>query len=111
MVMTDVVSVAANSVSTNRLAGKLAEFLSEDSILRLFATGAAAGIFCSLLIGDATLIDDQEISGANRYPIKNDDLVDEGAGFGGDRLILRFRNSTAGGLVVQSRLEIEPAGA
>ena len=109
MVMTDVISVAANATSTNRLAGKLAEFLGEDSIIRLFAAGAAAGIFASLLIGDSVLVDDQEISGANRFPLKPDDLVDEGAGFSGDRLILRFRNSTAGALVVQSRLEIEPA--
>ena len=109
MVMTDVVSVPANATSANVLAGKLAEFLAERSVVRLLATGAAAGIFASLLIGDSVLIDDQEISGANRFPIKPDDLVDEGAGFEADRLILRFRNSTAGALVVQSRLEIEPA--
>ena len=107
--MTDVVSVAANATSLNVLAGKIAEFLSEASILRLFATGAAAGIFATLMVGDSVLVDDQEISGANRFPIKPDDLVDEGAGFEKDRIILRFRNSTAGALVVQSRLEIEPA--
>lgn len=109
MVMTDVVSVGANATSTNRLAGKLAEFLGEDSIIRLFAAGAAVGVFCSLLIGDSTLVDDQEISGANRFPEKDKDLLDEGAGFAGDRLILRFRNSTGAALVVKSRLEIEPA--
>jgi len=109
MVMTDVVSVAANATSANVLAGKIAEFLAETSVLRLFATGAAAGIFCTFLVGESVLVDDQEISGANRYPIKPDDLVDEGAGFGTDRLLLRFRNNTAGALVVQSRLEIEPA--
>lgn len=108
MVMTDVVSVAANATSLNVLAGKIAEFLAEDSVLRLFATGAAAGLFCTLMVGDSVLVDDQEISGANRFPLKPDDLVDEGAGFEKDRLILRFRNSTAGALVVQSRLEIEP---
>ena len=109
MVMTSVLSVAANATSANVVAGKLAEFLAERSVVRLLAAGAAAGIFASLLIGDSVLVDDQEISGANRFPIKPDDLVDEGAGFEGDRLILRFRNSTAGALVVQSRLEIEPA--
>jgi len=109
MVMSDVVTVNANTVSTNRLAGKLAEFLAEDSIIRLLATAAAAGVFASLLIGESTLVDDQEISGVNRFPLKPDDLVDEGAGFAGDRLILRFRNSTGVNHVVQSRLEIEPA--
>lgn len=106
--MTDVVSVAANATSLNVLAGKIAEFLAEDSVLRLFGTGAAAGVFATLMVGDSVLVDDQEISGANRFPLKPDDLIDEGAGFEKDRLILRFRNSTAGALVVQSRLEIEP---
>lgn len=109
MVMTDVVSVAANATSTNRLAGKIAEFLAEASIVRLFVAAAAVGIFCTLMVGDSVLVDDQEVSGANRFPLKPDDLVDEGAGFANDRLLLRFRNSTGAAIVVNSRLEIEPA--
>lgn len=108
MVMTDVVSVGANATSLNVLAGKIAEFLAERSVVRLYAAGAAVGVFATLMIGDSVLVDDQEISGINRFPIKPDDLVDEGAGFEQDRLILRFRNSTAGALVVKSRVEIEP---
>jgi len=110
MVGTDVTSIAANATSANLLAGKTMEFLNEDSRVALFATGAAAGIFVTLMIGNEVLVDDQEISGANRFPLKPDDFVDEGAGFGGDRLILRGRNSTGGALVIQSRLEVEPLG-
>lgn len=108
MVMTDTVSVAANATSANVLAGKLAEFLAERSVVRLYVAAAAVGVFASLLIGDSVLVDDQEVSGVNRFPIKPDDLVDEGAGFDGDRLILRFRNSTGAAIVVNSRVEIEP---
>jgi len=107
--MTDVTSVAANATSANVLAGKIAEFLAEASILRLFAAAAAIGVFCTFFVGESVLIDDQEISGVNRFPIKPDDLVDEGAGFANDRLLLRFRNSTGAAIVVKSRLEIEPA--
>ncbi len=109
MVMTDVTSVLANTTSDNVLAGKIAEFLVENSILRLYVAAAAVGIFCTMLVGDTTLVDDQEVSGVNRFPIKPDDLVDEGAGFGQDRIILRFRNSTGATIIVKSRLEIEPA--
>ena len=108
MVMTDVRTVAANATSANVLGGKIAEFLNENSVLRLYATGAAVGMFCTMLVGDSTLIDDQEISVINRFPIKPDDLVDEGAGFEKDRIILRFRNTTGAGIVVKSRMEIEP---
>lgn len=109
MVMTDVTSVAANAVSANVLAGKIAEFLAETSILRLFVAAAAVGMFCTFMVGDSVLVDDQEVSGINRFPIKPDDLIDEGAGFGADRLLLRFRNSTGAAIVVKTRLEIEPA--
>jgi len=109
MVMTDVISLGANATSLNRFAGKTAEFLAEASVLRLYATGDAVGIFATLMIGDSVLVDDQEISGINRFPLKPDDLVDEGAGFANDRLLLRFRNSTGAAIVVKSRLEIEPA--
>lgn len=109
MVMNDVSTVAANATTANLFAGKLAEFLAENSIIRLFASAAAVGVFATLLIGESVLVDDQEISNSNRFPIKPDDLLDEGAGFGGDRLILRFRNSTGAGIVVKSRAEVEPA--
>lgn len=108
MIGTDVRSVAANATSANVLAGKAMEFLNEDSKITLFATGAAAGLFSTLMIGDSVLIDDQEISGANRYPLRPDDMVDEGAGFAGDRLILRLRNSTGAALVGQTLLVVEP---
>lgn len=108
MIGTDVRSVGANATSPNVLAGKAMEFLNEDSKITLYATGAAAAMHATLMIGDSVLIDDQEISGANRFPLRPDDMVDEGAGFAGDRLILRIRNSTGGALVAQSLLVVEP---
>lgn len=110
MVGTDVTDVLANTTSVNLLAGKAMEFLNENSVVRLFAAAAAVGIFVTLMIGDSVLVDDQEISGANRFPIKPDDLVDEGAGFAGDRLILRARNSTGADLITKTRVEVEPLG-
>jgi len=108
-VMTDSQSIAANATVDNVLAGKLAEFLPEDSVLRLYATGSATGVQASLLVGGEALVDDQLISDANRFPIIEDDLVAEGAGFEGDRLILRLRNTTGAAIVARTRLNIEPA--
>jgi len=108
-VMTDRRSVAANATVQNALAGKVHEFLSEDSLIRVAAVAAAVGMNVSVLVGAEVLVDDQEISAANRYPVIPDDVVAEGAGFGGDRLILRYRNTTGGAIVIQSILGIEPA--
>lgn len=108
-VMTDVQTVAANATIDNILAGKVHEFLSEDSILRLAMSAAAIGLRASLLIGAEVLVDDQEVSSSARFPTFSDDLLAEGAGFGGDRLILRLRNTTGAGILTKSMLSVEPA--
>ena len=101
-------SVAANTTSTNRLTGNLNEFLGRPSIVALFVTAAATGINAQLLIGAESIIDDEEVSDANLFPRTPEDFLARGAGFQGDRLILRWRNTTGGALVVKWRLEIDP---
>lgn len=108
--MTDVRSVAANTTIDNVLAGKIYEFAPANSICTLSAAASAVGMRVSLLIGNEVQIDDQEISGANRYPILPDDFVVRGAALRGDRIVLRLRNSTAGALNVNTALDIEPTG-
>ena len=107
-VMTGNESVAADTTTTNRLTGNLNEFLGRVSICALFVTSSATGINAQLLIGAESIIDDEEVSDANVFPRTPDDFLARGAGFQGDRLILRFRNTTAGALVVKWRLEIDP---
>tara|TARA_B100000749_G_C18433918_1_gene469190 strand:+ start:887 stop:1216 length:330 start_codon:yes stop_codon:yes gene_type:complete len=108
MVMTDSTAVAANSTSANVLAGKMNEFLSENSVIRIYVTGGGSDIFASLLVGAEALIDDQLVSPLTTFPKKPDDLLTEGAGFAGDRLTLRYRNSNAASRTVQTRIEVEP---
>jgi len=101
-------SIAANTTSTNRLTGNLNEFLGRVSICALFVTAAAAGINAQLLIGAESIIDDEEVSDANVFPRTPEDFLARGAGFQGDRLILRYRNTTGGPIIVKWRLEIDP---
>jgi len=108
-VMTDRQSVAANGTVQNALAGKLAEFLTENSVVSLFATAAAVGLNMSLIIGGEVLVDDQEVNALNRLPIVPDDFVAQGGGFGGDRVILRYRNTTGAAIITFSRVETVPA--
>jgi len=110
-VMTDVRSVAANSVVDNVLAGKLDEFLRVDSEVTLHAIATAAGLRLSLVVGGEVVLDDQEISaraGATNV-ILPDDFIVGSAGFNGDRLILRERNTTGAAISVITRTETTPA--
>lgn len=109
-VMTDVRSVAANATVDNVLAGKLEEFLRANSMINLWAVAQAAGLRVSLIVGGEVALDDQEINaraGATAT-IVPDDFVVSGAGFNGDRLILRLRNTTGAAIIVVSKVETLP---
>lgn len=106
--MTDIQTIGANAQVDNVIAGKGAEFLSEDSVIRLLAVAAAAGIRTTFMVGGEAIVQDQEISGVNRFPIFPDDTVAEGAGFGGDRILVSMRNTTGAGIAVTTIVDIEP---
>jgi hypothetical protein len=104
--MQDSISVAANAVSVNVLAGQQFEFLPQNAQVTLSVAGAAAGIKCSLLAGGVTLINDQAINAANHFPVIPDDVLSQEVIPQGARLLLTFRNTTAGALVVFWRVDV-----
>lgn len=99
------VSVAANSVSTNQLAGELYEFLDRPANVLLAAAAAAVGLRATLLIGGVAVVNDQDVSQANRFPIIPDDVVTEEQGIG--RMILTFRNTTGAAILVNWSLDVD----
>ena len=100
-VMTDVQSVAANATTGNIFAGNVFEFIQSPSIVRCYIIAAAVGMNVDILVGNESYASDQEISGANRFPIRNEDLLVELGALPGERIVVRLRNTTAGALVVQ----------
>lgn len=98
-------AVAANATSTNVLAGQIFEFLDRPTRLILAAVGSAAGLNVTLLIGGVAIVNDQPISGANRFPILPDDIVTKIRGARG-RIVLTYRNTTAGALTVSWTVDV-----
>jgi len=101
--MQDSLSVAANAVSVNVLAGQLYEFVGQQSIT-LSVSGSATGLRCTFICG-APLINDQAINLSNRFPLIPDDVLLNGMVLGG-RMVLTFRNSTAGALTAFWRVDV-----
>lgn len=97
-------SVAANSVSTNQVAGQLYEFLSGRTKLVYAAAASAVGLNTSLLLGGRAVINDAPVSQANRFPTLPDDIICREIAAG--RIILTFRNTTAGALTVNWLIDI-----
>jgi len=107
-VMTDVArSVAANSSTANVLDGKPEVYLSRNSALAFYLVAAAAGIMATILVGDSVVIDDQEVSSANRFPIRPDDLTTRAGGAGGDLVYVRLRNKTGAAVVVTTVVDVQ----
>ena len=100
-------SVAANAVSGNVLAGELFEFLPGNAAITLLAVAAAAGIRCTFTLGGQVLINDQPISAANRFPTTPDDILTVIGGMAGERLFLEFRNTTGAAVTVDFSVKID----
>jgi len=98
-------SVGANAVSANVLAGLLHEFLDRPALITLAAAAAAVGIRTTLLIGGFSMVQDQDISLANRFPILPDDVVTQEQGIG--RMILTFRNTTGAAILTSWSIDVD----
>jgi len=100
------VSVAANAVSANVLAGELYEFLPANANVVLSVAGAATGLNVTFLAGGVTLINDQAINLQNRFPIIPDDIITQEQIPGSARLLITFRNTTGAAIVAFFRVDV-----
>ena len=71
----------------------------------LAATSSAVGINVTFLVGGVAIVNDQPISQANRFPILPDDIVTALRRAKG-RMVLTFRNTTAGALTVNASVDV-----
>ncbi len=101
--MQDSLSVAANAVSANVLAGQLYEFIPSVNVT-ISVTGSATGLRATFICG-VPLINDQAINLQNRFPLIPDDIIHTGVVPGG-RMVLTFRNTTAGALTAFWRVDL-----
>jgi hypothetical protein len=102
--MQDSLSVAANAVSANVLAGQLYEFVDPGTNVTVSVTGSATGLRTTFICA-VPIINDQAINLQNRFPLVPDDVIQSGQVLGG-RMVLTFRNTTAGALTAFWRVDL-----
>ena len=102
--MQDSVSVPANGVSANVLAGQLYEFVPPGINVTVSVTGSATGLRTTFICS-IPLINDQAINLQNRFPLVPDDILHNGPVPGG-RMVLTARNTTAGPLTFFWRVDV-----
>lgn len=102
--MQDSVSVAANSVSNNVLAGQLYEFVPNGANITLACSGSATGLRATLIC-NIPVLNDQAINLQNRFPIIPDDIIFSGR-VRQCRLVLTARNTTGAALTFFWRVDV-----
>lgn len=101
-------TVAANSMTANILAGKQHEFATRPSLARIAVVAAAVGVRATIVVGDQAVVNDEEISSANRFPIDPDDYAFRLPVMPTERVQIFLRNTTAAGIVTNTVVQLDP---
>lgn len=104
------VSVAANAVNDNVLAGSQFEYLPYHARVSFGMNGSAAGLLADVYSGADIVAESFAVNTQNRFPVNPDDFVLSDVAAAGDRLKLRARNTTGGALTLFYSVSITPIG-
>ncbi len=106
--LSDETDVQIGQTIDNILSGKFSEFLQEDSKVSIALTAQLNALFASVIIGNELLMDGQQVNATNAAPRNPDDVLVQGFGQKGDRVIVKLRNGNAGTNIARSNIFIEP---
>lgn len=106
--MSDVQTVAANTSTDNILAGKQHEFATRPCFARIAIVAAAVGLNATIVSGDVAIVNDEEMSSANRHPVDPDDYAFRIPMAPGERLQIYLRNTTGAGILTKTVVQIDP---
>ncbi len=106
--LSDKRTVAIGATVDNILTGKFSEFLQEDSKVSVGITSEVDSLFGSVIIGNELLIDGQEVNATNAAVRNPEDVLVQGFGQKGDRVIVKLRNANVATNDTRTNLFIEP---
>jgi len=102
------VSVAANAVNDNVLAGSQFEFLPYNAKIDFGLVASATGLQLDVFSGQDIVAESFAPPTTNRFPINPDDFTLTDVAAGGERLKVRARNTTGGALTIFYSIVITP---
>jgi len=100
------VSVAAGAVNDNLLNGSAFEYLRAPAIISFAVVSSATGAFVTIQAGPSIILEESPASLKTTMPVVPDDFLYTAAGAPGDRLVVRYRNPTAGALTARCVVQI-----
>jgi len=92
-----VTSVAAGATNSNVLSGSIFEYLPYNARVSFGLVGDAAGeLRVTVTSGQDVILEEAPVSRAARFPINPDDFTLADVARGGERLVVKVRNTGAG---------------
>lgn len=89
------VSIGANAVNENILAGSTFEILQGNSVISMGLTAQQTGLVASILVGSTVVLEESPVEiKANEFASIPDEMYYNAAGVGNDRIVVRVRNTT-----------------
>lgn len=101
-------AVAAGAVNENILAGSAFEFARQNSLVSIGIAQSATGGFATINSGADVVAEEFAPAILTRYPIIPDEMYFSDVAAAGDRLVVRYRNPTAGALTVRVVAQVTP---
>lgn len=100
------ISIAANAVNDNILAGSSFEFLRANSVVSIGMVGSATGLVANIQSGADIVLEESPLAVATVMPKVPDEMYYNDVGVAGDRLVVRVRNTTGGALTVRAIVQV-----
>jgi len=94
-------AVAAGAVNDNLVSGSAFEYARSPSIVSIGCVASATGAFITIQAGPTIILEESPPAVKTSMPIVPDDFLYTAAMAPGDRLVVRFRNPTAGSLTAR----------
>jgi len=99
-------SVAAGATNDNLLSGSAFEFARANSLITMGITQSATGGFATINSGADVIAEEFAPVIATRFPIIPDEMYYTDVAVVGDRLVVRYRNPTAGALTARVIVQV-----
>lgn len=103
-------SVPANGFVDNALSGSAFEFAKGPAIVAQGITAQATGILATIQAGGVSIMEESPVLvKAGVFPSLEDEMYYQYGVIGGDRLVMRLRNTTGAAIIVRHLTQIQPA--
>lgn len=99
-------TVGAGGLNNNIVSGSAFEFARGRQVVSLGITQAATGMFAQAQAGADIIVEEFSPPVLTRYPIIPDEMYFTDVMENGDRLVIRVRNPTAGGIIVRAAIQM-----